>query len=249
MDQSHGKVTQAHAARAHITAFALLLCACSANASDPGAPAEDVGGEGSAGAPSELAPDTSDLPYARSVESFTLGDGAGFNASKFPGVVLGPPQGFGTGKGSLDVLSLGAGGEIVLGFGELGIVDAPGPDLIVFENPFWPGGEASQVFAELGEVSLSEDGEDWRAFSCDTEGDGAGHFAGCAGVTPTLAYDATRVVPLDPALTGGDVFDLADVGLNRARFVKIRDLGTIEPAGGTGGFDLDAVGLIHFDGR
>ena len=36
----------------------------------------------------------------------------------------------------IDVLSLGENGEIILEMTDLGIVDGPGPDLLVFENPF-----------------------------------------------------------------------------------------------------------------
>lgn len=183
--------------------------------------------------------------YASGVESFTPGTSAGYNQDKLPGIVLGPPVGKGNDAGSLDVVSLGAAGEIVLAFGDFGIVDGPGPDLIVFENAFWPSGDASAVFAELGEVSVSEDGETWETFPCDTEGDGEGNFPGCAGVTPTLVYDAEQLIPLAPALSGGDAFDLADLGLKRARFVKIRDLETLPPGGTSTGFDLDAVGVIH----
>jgi hypothetical protein len=201
------------------------------------------GAAGGAGAAPAVA--STGLVYAASIESFTPGAGAGFNQSKLPDVVLGPPKGLGTGRGSLDVLSLGSSGEIVLGFGAGAIVDGPGADLIVFENPFWPDGEPSQVFAELGEVSVSEDGETWRAFACDTTGDGEGHYPGCAGVTPTLKFDTNALEPLDAEQTGGDAFDLAELGLARARFVKIRDLATLEPAGTTSGFDLDAVAVIH----
>jgi len=219
-----------------------LLPACSASP-----PAADIGaaGENAGGAADEPAAYPDDLPYARSVESFSPGDGAGFNQSKLPGVVLGPPRGAGTGQGTLDVVSLGSGGEIVLGFGARAIVDGPGPDLIVFENAFWPNGDASQVFAELGEVSVSEDGESWQTFACDTRGDGEGGFPGCAGVRPTVVYDPVALVPLDPAQTGGDAFDLADVGVAHARYVKIRDLGTLDLASNTSGFDLDAVGVIN----
>ena len=206
---------------------------------------ENAGGEnagGADGAPIEISPDPA---YGASVESFAPGAGAGYNNDKLPGVVLGPPQGGGASRGSTDVVSLGAGGEIVLGFGEFGIVDGPGPDLLVFENAFWPGGDATQVFYELGEVSVSEDGKTWQTFACDTAGDGAGHFPGCAGWTPTLVYDASQLVPLDPARSGGDAFDLADVGMKHARFVKIRDLETLPPGGTTTGFDLDAVAAIH----
>lgn len=205
-----------------------------------------VGGESSVAGAGGAPPEISETPaYASSVESFEAGIGAGFHQGLLPDIVLGPPQGQGTETGSLDVLSLGAGGEIVLGFGDLGIVDGPGPDLLVFENAFWPGDDPTMVFAELGEVSVSEDGETWLTFPCDSTGDGQGNFKGCAGVTPTLAYDAATLVPLDPTLSGGDAFDLADVGLKRARFVKIRDLETQPPGGTTSGFDLDAVGAIH----
>lgn len=183
--------------------------------------------------------------YASNVESFTPGTSAGYNQDKMPGIVLGPPVGKGNEAGSLDVVSLGAAGEIVLAFGDVGIVDGPGPDLVVFENAFWPNGDATQVFAELGEVSVSEDGDTWHTFPCDTVGDGEGNFPGCAGVTPTLEYDAEALIPLDPALSGGDAFDLADLGVKRARFVKIRDLETLPAGGISTGFDLDAVGVIH----
>jgi hypothetical protein len=202
-------------------------------------------GEGGAGGALTLGPP--DTPYAHEVVSFTKGDNAGFNEAKLPDIVLGPPTGKGNEAGSLEVLSLGAGGEIVLGFGNRGIADEPGPDFVVFENPFWPGGDSSQVFAELGEVSVSEDGETWLTFACDPEGDGEGRFPGCAGWTPTLIYDADALIPLDAEQTGGDAFDLGELGLAHARFVKIRDLKTLPAAGTNAGFDLDAVGIIHAD--
>ena len=62
------------------------------------------------------------------------------------------------------------------------IATSSGNDLfdsaVVFENAFWPGGVRSMVYAELGEVSVSEDGETWLSFPCDHEGDGEGGFAG-----------------------------------------------------------------------
>jgi len=51
---------------------------------------------------------------------------------------------------SLDVLSLGSGGEIVLGFASKSSSTVPGPDLIVFENPFWPGGQRRQSLRRAG---------------------------------------------------------------------------------------------------
>jgi len=225
--------------------------------SEAGQPAggeESLGGAGgvdatSGAAGSGGAEDVDELPpvvvsgafYGASVESFTPGDFAGYNQDKLPDIVLGPPGA----PMANDVASLGSGGEIVLGFGEHDITDGPGADFVVFENPFYVGQDETKPFAELGEVSVSEDGKHWRTFSCDTVGDGKGHFPGCAGYTPTLDFDAAKLVPLDPKQSGGNAFDLADLGILRARFVKIRDLKTQPPGGNTGGFDLDAVGVIH----
>lgn len=182
------------------------------------------------------------LPYARHVVEFSPGENAGFGQDRLPEVVLGPPDGHGLESASLDVLSLGIGGSIVLDFGDRVAQDGPGPDLLVFENPFYPGGDPESVFAEPGEVSVSLDGLEYRSFPCDPDPP----HSGCAGVTPTLEYDAQEVVPLDPEVTGGDRFDLADVGLENARYVRITDLGS-EGAAGSAGFDLDAIGLIGAD--
>jgi hypothetical protein len=186
------------------------------------------------------------LPYASELVAFEPGEGSGFGEDELPDVVLGPPDGRGELSGSLDVLSLGIGGSIVLGFGERAIVDGEGPDFVVFENAFWPGGDPTLVFAEPGEVSVSDDGTEWHTFPCDAEGDGMGRFDGCAGWTPALDYDPATSVPLDPAVSGGDAFDLVDVGVTRARFVRVTDVSNVgsEP---TAGFDLDAVGIVHVE--
>ena len=216
----------------------LALVACASDA-DPGAFSPSEG----AAAAEPGGPDLA-LPYATRVVSFEPGEGAGFGQASLPDVVLGPPAGKGTNAGSLDVLSLGKGGSIVLAFDGHSITDGEGPDLVVFENALWPGGDSSVVYAEPGEVSASDDGEHWQSFDCDAKGDGEGHFDGCAGVTPTLEYDAGSLVPLEPALTGGDAFDLADLGLKAASFVRVRD---VSGAGDTpsAGFDLDAVGVVN----
>ena len=234
---------RAFAAGVVIGALGLALGGCS----DGGAEPPDAGPSGAAGAPTDGTPDPApdpNLPYATELVSFEPGTGAGYGQNKLPNVVLGPPAGGGTDHGSLDVLSLGKGGSVVLGFERFAITDGPGPDLVVFENPFWPSGDPSAVYAEPGEVSVSEDGVTWATFPCDAAGDGDGHFAGCAGVTPTLVYDPETTLPLDPAVTGGDVFDLADVGLTAANFVQIRDVSDFGQAP-TAGFDLDAVGIVN----
>lgn len=197
-----------------------------------GAAGASATGAGAAGAPVE--------GFATEVVSFTAGEGAGYGADQLPGVVAGPPHGNGSGQGSLDVLSLGAGGEIVLGFGADDLVDGPGPDFIVFENPFWVGGDENIPYKELGEVSVSEDGVSWRAFPCVP----ASYMtSSCAGWRVVWATPQTPL-PYDPAKAGGDPFDLGDLGVARARYVKIRDLSSKgEPP--NAGFDLDAVAALH----
>jgi hypothetical protein len=188
--------------------------------------------------------DAAALPYARGVQSFREGSSAGYGRSDYPGVVLGPPSGKGTNAGGLDVLSLGVGGEIVLDFGSRVIVDGPGPDFIVFENPFWAGGSAAAVFAELGEVSVSTDLTTWLTFPCSQQATLPGVYPGCAGWTPTLDFNPSIVDPLDPKKTGGDSFDLATVSAPSARYVRVRDLANSGQAD-SAGFDLDAIGIIH----
>lgn len=173
--------------------------------------------------------------FAEDVVRFAPGAFAGFGADDMPDVVLGPPG------GTFDIVSLGVGGEIVLGFGATEIVDGPGPDFVVFENPFFIGGDPAFPFAEPARVSVSEDGVNFADFPC-AETDAPMH-PGCAGVTPlgTIAEQG----PLDPVQSGGDAFDLADLGLERALFVRLVDTST-SGEGTTAGFDLDAIGLVHF---
>jgi hypothetical protein len=183
--------------------------------------------------------DVSEMTFASEVIRFSPGEGSGFGGGGMPDVVLGPPQAIPSGGGSMNVLSLGAGGSIVLGFGDRVIVDGPGPDFIVFENAFQLNGTA-RVFQELGEVSVvSEKG--MLTYPCDSQF----QTGGCAGKTPTGDFPFLRQSVLDPRKTGGDAFDLADLGLASAAQVQIRDVseGGAEP---TAGFDLDAVGLVNW---
>jgi hypothetical protein len=214
-----------------LVALSLLVAACGT---------EDAAASGDDPAPGCDA----DGPASRTascVVSFEPGEGAGHGQDALPDIVLGEPRGGGVAQGSLDVLSLGRGGSIVVGFGGGAIVDGPGPDLLVFENAFYVGGDPTHPFAELGEVSVSDDGETWSTFPCRTD---AYPFEGCAGWHAVLASPDAGVSPFDPAVAGGDPFDLADLGLASARFVHVRDLGedTMAPFAG---FDLDAVAIVN----
>lgn len=175
------------------------------------------------------------------VVSFHPGPGAGFGQDRFPAVIEGPPVGGGTSQGGTDVLSLGRGGEITVGFGGGSIVDGDGPDFVVFENPFFVGGNPLDVFKELGVVSVSDDGVTWTEFPC---AQAASPYTGCAGWHPVLSNPANGISPFDPAKAGGDPFDLADLGVKSARFVRIRDV-SFYGATPTAGFDLDAAAIIH----
>lgn len=176
-------------------------------------------------------------PFADRVVSFQLGPSAGYGMERFPTVVLGPPQGGGAGMGSLDVLSLGREGVIVLELTDQGLVDGPGVDLIVFENPFGR-------FAETGVVAVSEDGTTWHEFPCNPSR-AQYEDSGCAGVAHVFANPEAGISATDPRVAGGDQFDLALLGVGRARFVRIRDSGANAYGGTTGGFDLDAVAVVN----
>lgn len=221
------------------------LCACSDHDGAPAGAADggvDLGASPSTDAATDVAavdasgPKGPD-PFADGVVSFTPGPNAGFGEDKLPGVVLGPPQGQGANAGSLDVVSLGKNGCIVLEFTDIEAVDGDGVDLLVFENPFG-------TYFEPGIVSVSEDGQTWKSFPCATA-DAASRFPGCAGTHYVYSSPDNGISPADPAVAGGDPYDLHDIGVSRARFVRICDAGVQYYAGISGGFDLDAVAVVH----
>jgi hypothetical protein len=184
--------------------------------------------------------------FVTGVVSFTPGPCAGFGEASMPGIVEGPPKGGGASQGSLDVVSLGVGGEIVLSFAPNAIVDGPGVDFIVFENPFDIGGNPDKPYAEPGEVSVSDDGTTWTTYPCTAT---SFPYGECAGWHPVYSAPGNGISPVDPSTAGGDPYDLADVGLTQARFVRIVDKsGEVCPdAGGTNtaGFDLDAISIVN----
>lgn len=182
-------------------------------------------------------------PWADAVVSFTPGPGTGLGQNFFPNNVLGPPDPDPTLTTSnssnkpQEILSLGTGGEIILNFTDNYIVDGSGVDFTVFENPFYIAGDTTQPFIEAAFVAVSMDGRNWVEFPWDTT-----TFAGFAGVTPTKDNQN----PTDPRVSGGDAFDLKEVGLPFAKFVKLTDLGNLKKEGPfNGDFDLDAVVAVN----
>ncbi len=192
-----------------------------------------------------------------------------------PEKLLGPPLGGGSIGGGLHVCALGYGGVATLEFIDNIIVDEPGPDLIVFENAFyyggcdWNGEWQDAVWNETALVEVSQDGLEWFRFPSDygphNETCGidpwtnASSFSGIAGVHPVFAgvnSDGSLeggIDPTDPATAGGDAFDLADVGLEWCRFVRLIDTGDSEDAPGTEQYDSNGdlildLGKVSFGG-
>ena len=191
---------------------------------------------------------------ASSVHSFAWGSGqsSGQDAKYFPANVLGYPDA--SARRTVPtvmpehIASLGLGGEIVLRFDQP-ITDGAGPDFTVFENAFYYSiGQRERLFAEPAVVSVSRDGITYATFACDPH-----TLEGCAGTAPTHGDRD----PLDPRVSGGNSFDLSDIGADSIRFVRIRDVTSTvlnDPEhpywdATLSGFDLDAVIAIPFAGR
>lgn len=142
---------------------------------------------------------------------------------------------------SREICSIGLGGAIVLGLKNHVVVDGPGVDIIVFENAFI--GPLKKVFAEPAQVSVSKEGTTWVSFPFDSL-----TLEGCAGRTPTIGGD-----PFAWPNCGGDGFDLATVGVDSVRYVRIQDVTSnlksnsqhpyYDPS--LTGFDLDVITVPH----
>jgi hypothetical protein len=176
-----------------------------------------------------------------------------------PENALGPPDG--------DVVSLGERGQITL---ELAIPvgDGPGADLIVLENPFSfvDDSGATFVFAELGFVEVSSDGDIFARFPS------ASPLLGPIGAFGVVALEeVAQFRGLAGLRPEGDPFDFMDlldvpvvetglVDLAAIRFVRIRDVvGDGSEFDGRGnpifdpwptlsassGFDLDSVSGLY----
>lgn len=167
----------------------------------------------------------------------------GWNHDKMPGIVLGPPGGV------FDTVSLGCEGSLTVGFVDPPLIDGPGPDLIVFENPF------AEIFPEPVRVEVSDDACTWVEFPCNPV-----TLEGCGGVSVVKALPGKNIDPTDPKVAGGDAFDLADIGVKRARFVRVFSVSReywlakentekwCDPGPmttGKGGSDIDAFALVH----
>lgn len=179
---------------------------------------------------------------ADTVFSVRWGTGQNFGRDKFPSNVLGLPDTSARADrpatAAESVCSLGLGGEIILGWKDAVLLNRTGADFTIFENAFlYLGG---RTFAEPAKVAVSRDGIRFVEFPFDSL-----RLRGCAGITPTNGDKS----PFNPSVSGGDSFDLADIGMDSVRFIKITDVSQIvlnnpqhpfyDPT--ISGFDLDAV--------
>lgn len=154
---------------------------------------------------------------------------------------------------SYDIVCLGNGGSIVLTF-DTAITNGNGYDFAVFENSF------SNTFLELGYVEVSTNGTDYFRFSNDSlTTSTVGAFG---SVDPTnidgLAgkYKQGYGTPFDLSTL---IYDDSLLDINNILYVRIVDIigdGTYTDSSGdiiydphkttgSGGFDLDAIGVIH----
>jgi hypothetical protein len=174
-------------------------------------------------------------PWGDASPFVQYGEGAGYGQAYYPDNILGPPDPEATPQspavGEDELLTLGKDGIVVVEFTDNTIIDGEGPDFTVFENVLQTG---SGFFRECAFVEVGQSGDDWIMFPYDT-----GTLEGLAGVWPTTGED-----PTDPAVSGGDQFDLADLGLDWIRFVRLTDCGDAVIDGGL--FDLDAIAAVNW---
>jgi len=167
----------------------------------------------------------------------------------FPNNIYGPPSKYATkyaqASSDSEVVSLGRGGELIVGFGTKKLYNLPGVDFTVFENAFINKG-TKKVFAEPAKISVSQDGYSFIDFPYNPT-----TLKGCAGVTPVCG----ECDPFNPNESGGDSFDLSELGLEWIKYIKITDISSIvttdenhpyyQPEGVVLGCDIDAIAGLY----
>ncbi len=191
------------------------------------------------------------LPFATSVESYL--PGADTNpAFQDPAVALGMPateNGFGdvtpfasAFTGDL-LVQVGSGGELVIGFDEPVLDNPPdfshGIDLLIFGNAFFFNPDftgptlALDVFAEAGDIAVSQDGAAWFPI----------HDVTADGLFPTQGYRDSSDPFADDGTLEADFAKPVDPGIDwlGATFEEI--VGLYDGSGGGTGVDFSSTGL------
>jgi len=145
--------------------------------------------------------------------------GVGFRDSR---LAVNGVRGAGSTSGSGDVFSLantGASASITLEWKNKRVLNGPGIDFIVFENPFNYDGENNSRFMEAVIVEVSQDNINFCGFSPDytspnesTYSKNPQHWQRFAGITPVLYNVDTNPFHgedlYNPQKVGGDAFDI-----------------------------------------
>lgn len=223
-----------------------------------------VGQPGSLGIP-KTSPEFTE--WASSVVSFNRGPQDISNPNS-PLASFGVPTnalGAGSGDNTFNVVSLGDGGSITLGF-DKPIANGPGADFAVFENGFLSGG-TGMAFLELAFVDVSSDGVHFFRFPSISLTQTATQVGGFGLLDASKLYDLAGKYIAGYG-TGFDLNELAGVSpfldVNHVIDVRITDVvGSIDPRYGTrdslgnlindpfktpfasGGFDLNGIGVIN----
>ena len=238
-----------------------------------------------------LPPDSEIRPFGKAVPNVNLLHPGAFQAGRLPEIVTGPPRGTGLGQASSDVVSLGAasnddngnsapyGGTVTIDFVSHRVWNGPGKDFTVFENVFYLKDASGSLdptsrFMEPATVAVSQDGVTFRQFPIDFSpryhpdtGElnlrhPFAYHRGFAGINPVLS-NGSFPDPTDPTVSGGDSFDIGELGFDWIRYVRIQSIGDRWLVDSTGdlvphnreagaalrsfnksGFDLDAVAAI-----
>ena len=169
--------------------------------------------------------------------------------------------------GTYDVVSLGDGGSATVTFASP-ICNGEGPDFAIFENGLHPDTDSTMTlyFLELAFVEVSSDGEHFFRFPAVTHVQTETQVGGFDAMNPAQIhnfagkYEAFYGTPFDL----DEVEDNALLDKNSVTHIRVIDVvGNINPeyatydseghpvndpwptGFNTGGFDLDAIGVIH----
>ncbi len=165
---------------------------------------------------------------------FAHGDGQWYGQNNYPYIVYGPPPTSATPTDpSLDVLSLGKFGFILIGFKNKFTLS----QIRAFENVFITSTNPdTQVFAEPGLLYYSKDGKIFFQYPFDTSNSNIYYWNGLSGIKPTN-YGANIN---DPNVWMGDKFLFNDT----IRFILIADWISKCKHALCSGYDLDAIACL-----
>ena len=200
------------------------------------------------------------INIADTTETYTQGDST--SNRTFFGIAenaVGKPDGM------TDVVSLGDGGTAVLTFAHP-ITNGPGPDFAVFENGFPAQTPPYGDYLELAFVEVSTNGKRFVRFPSVSLTQDTLQIDGFGQLNPEKIHNLAGkyVVNYGTPFDLKDIADSTGIDIDSINYVRIVDVvGDIDPAYArydsrgniindpwpspywTGGFDLNAVGVIH----